>query len=91
MAVNEIVLVANGNGHGHVIVRWGHGLLRKRGENERQRMIRYQTTAASGRAKTRCFRGKEWTQKRGRNSETVQEHKGFFLTIKCVTPEAEKK
>lgn len=31
MAVNEIVLVANGNGHGHVIVRWGHGLLRERG------------------------------------------------------------
>ncbi len=32
MAVNEIVLVANRNGHGHVIVRWGHGLLRERGK-----------------------------------------------------------
>lgn len=32
MAVNEIVLVANGNGHGHVVVRWGHGLLKKRGK-----------------------------------------------------------
>lgn len=30
MAVNEIVLVANRNGHRHIIVRWGHGLLRKR-------------------------------------------------------------
>lgn len=29
MAVNEIVLVANRNGHGHVIVRWGHSLLRE--------------------------------------------------------------
>lgn len=29
MAVNEIVLVANRNGHGHVVVRWGHGLLRR--------------------------------------------------------------
>lgn len=29
MAINEIVLVAYGNGHGHVVIRWGHSLLRK--------------------------------------------------------------
>lgn len=28
MAVDEIVLVADGDGHGHVVVGWGHGLLK---------------------------------------------------------------
>lgn len=45
MAVNEIVLVANGNGHRHVIVRWGHGLLRKKKGKKRDTetdLIRYQ-------------------------------------------------
>lgn len=45
MAINEIVLVANRNGHGHVVIRWGHGLLRKIREKERQRgknQIRYE-------------------------------------------------
>lgn len=31
MAVDEIVLVADGDGHWHVVVGWGHGLLRERG------------------------------------------------------------
>lgn len=35
MAVDEIVLVADGDGHWHVVVGWGHGLLRERG-GERQ-------------------------------------------------------
>lgn len=34
MAINEIVLVAYRNGHGHVVIRWGHGLLRKIWERE---------------------------------------------------------
>lgn len=29
MAVDEIVLVADGDGHGHVVVGRGHGLLRE--------------------------------------------------------------
>lgn len=39
MAVNEIVLVANGNGHRHVVVRWGHGLLREREKGEKKRQF----------------------------------------------------
>lgn len=30
VAVDEIVLVADGDGHGHVVVGRGHGLLRER-------------------------------------------------------------
>lgn len=45
MAINEIVLVANRNGHGHVVIRWGHGLLRKirgRGGGEKKNQIRHE-------------------------------------------------
>lgn len=37
MAINEIVLVAYRNGHGHVVIRWGHGLLRRIREGKETR------------------------------------------------------
>lgn len=36
MAVYEIVLVANRNGHRHVVVGWGHSLLKKTGEKRKR-------------------------------------------------------
>lgn len=86
MAVNEIILVANRNGHRHVIVRWGHGLLRE-GERGKKRdtdtslirlKIRFRTTAVSKETKE-GLRVKEWTQKerKRRDNSTLQEHKGI--------------
>lgn len=37
MAVYQIVLVAYRNGHRHVVVGWGHGLLEKKVESKRDR------------------------------------------------------
>lgn len=66
MAINEIVLVAYRNGHGHVVIRWGHGLLgkiRERRERRRQKKkkkkIRLDTSdfGKGNVPKTRCLTG----------------------------------
>lgn len=77
MAINEIVLVANGNGHGHVIVRLGHGLLRIEGKKRDTdtNLIRLKTPmiAVSEQTKTRPLRrGMKVTIQK-----TLQEHKGI--------------
>lgn len=76
MAVNEIVLVANGNGHGHVIVRWGHGLLRKRGKKRdiATNLIRYQRLQRVNKLK-QGIRVKAWTQRETEREGIVTIHK----------------
>lgn len=78
MAVNEIVLVANGNGHRHVVVRWGHGLLGERERDTDRSLIRLKIRAIAVGEETETRNGH---RKRKRERSTPGTQRNLKLSI----------